>query len=290
MFEGGIPDCSEIRVSLIERIETVSLIVDRIGDGSVMMLKRRPKFLFLIFAALVLGPQVVEAKDKKNLMYEGKSVTEWVGKLIYSKIDGKKKAMRAIKAIGEPAVPILIKNLNKRDAFYWVAAALGELGDKSVPAVPSLISRLNDKYDRNADKAYEVIRQIGPKSVPYLVKALSKERKFAAKLKLVKLLGTFGAAAKDAVPQLAKLLREKNPDMRKAASLSLSNLGPEAAKAAAKELSNKKSYVRLAAASSLARMGASAKDVVPLLEARLKKEKKKDVKAAIQNAILNIKA
>ncbi|MDF1666205.1 MAG: HEAT repeat domain-containing protein [Planctomycetota bacterium] len=256
-----------------------------------MMLKRKSKFLFLILTGLVLCPQIVEAKDKKkNLMYDGKSVTEWVGKLIYSKIDGKKKAMTAIKAIGEPAVPYLIKNLGKRDAFYWVAAALGELGEKSVPAIPKLISHLSDKYDRNADKAYEVIRQIGPKSVPYLVKALSKEKKFAPKLKLVKLLGTFGAQSKDAVPAIAKLLRNKNPDMRKAASLSLGNMGPTAAKAAAKELSNKKSYVRLAAAASLARMGASAKEVVPLLEARLLKEKKKDVKEAIKNAILNIKA
>lgn len=254
------------------------------------MFQRIAKFQVLILAGLVLCPQIVEAKDKKNPMYQGKSVSEWVGLLIFSKIDGKKKAMNAIKAIGEPAVPILIKNLNKRDGFYWVAAALGELGEKSLAAVPKLIPRLNDKYERNAHKAYEVIRQIGPKGVPFLVKALKKERKFKAKMTLVKLLGTFGAGAKDAVPNIASLLRNKDPNMRKAASLALGNMGPTAAKAAAKALSNKKSYVRLAAASSLSRMGASAKDVLPLLEARLKKEKKKDVKAAIQNAIQNIKA
>ena len=253
------------------------------------MVKTKSSWLLVLGISVLLCPQIAEAKDKK-VMYQGRSVNEWVGKLVYSKIDGKKKAMAAIKNIGAPAVPILIKNLKKRDAFYWCAAALGELGEKSVAAVPSLISRLNDKYDRNADKAYEVIRQIGPKSVPYLVSALKREKKFPAKLKLVKLLGTFGANAKDAVPQVAALLRNKNPDMRKAATLSLSNMGPTAAKAAAKELSNKKSYVRLAAAASLARMGANAKDVLPLLEARLQKEKKKDVKEAIKNAILNIKA
>jgi HEAT repeat protein len=252
----------------------------------------RPLMLLLIGSCFFALPGPAQAKDKKKkkVVYQGRTVSEWVGKLIYSKIDDKKDALNAIKAIGEPAVPFLIKNLNKRGAFYWCAAALGELGAKSGAAVPALISHLSDKDERNADKAYEVLRQIGPPSVPHLVKALPKQKNFKTKIKVIKLLGSFGAAAKDAVPSLAPLLRNKNQDMRKAATLALGNMGETAAAAAMKELNNRKSYVRLAAAYALSRMGASAKAAIPLLEARLAKEKKKDVKEAIENALGNIKS
>jgi HEAT repeat protein len=245
----------------------------------------------LSLCILAAFPTHARAKDKKKkrVIYKGRTVTEWVGKLVYSKIDDKKEAMRAIKAIGVPAVPILVKNLKKRGAFYWCASALGQLGEKSVPAVPALISHLADKDQRNADKAYEVLRQIGVKSVPALIKALPKQKSFKGRVKVINLLGAFGQSAAEAIPKLAPGLSNKNPEMRQVTVRALGSMGPKAALAVVKYINHKKSYVRLSAASCLARLGASAKSAIPVLEARLKKEKKKDVKAAIQNALINIK-
>lgn len=152
----------------------------------------------------------------------------------------------ALGCIGPKAVDRLIPLLDHRDVMVRVYAidALGMIGSGAAKAVPKIIVALDDRETRfpavtalsgigtpalsalrkltASDKA--VLREMaisalaysGPTALPYLRKAVTDED-LMVKLVAILALEDMGPAAKPAAPELASILRDSNPTVRRLA-------------------------------------------------------------------------
>jgi HEAT repeat protein len=104
------------------------------------------------------------------------------------------------------------------------ASRLGSFGTAAAPAVPDLATALDaDEESSVRGKVAEALARIGTPAVPTLVE------RFHAKDREVRILAIFGvgrmgSAAAQAIPQLEKLLKDEDRDVRLAAELSLRRL------------------------------------------------------------------
>lgn len=179
---------------------------------------------------------------------------------------GKVKALDELAARGEEAadsrmrIEALLKDKSARVRAH-AALALGSIGPKAKDSVTALAELLKDKDStvrrtalwalrairpgskvmiplcvkllEDADPAIRarilnVIAEIGVEAVPVLVKGLEDE-KFAFWALLI--LRDIGPAAKDAIPAVAEKLKDKRPEIRREAVLTLGAFGEAAAPA-----------------------------------------------------------
>jgi HEAT repeat protein len=204
----------------------------------------------------------------------------------------------ALSSIGPGAsnsVPALTKLLKSPNAMVrgHAANALEEIHDGSKPVLVALADLLDDKDAnvrraaidalvaihpgpdvlvpilvramKNADMdpsvivpALEVLAQLGDAGMPALMEALQhpKTRYWACIA-----LGSMGPKAKAAVPDLTKLVNEKEPALRMQAVIALGDIGPDAKPAVPtliKALSDDQYSVRYGAAYALGRIGDKA--------------------------------
>ena len=102
------------------------------------------------------------------------------------------------------------------------AEALGKIGPAAHKAVPHLIRMFYERYfaKKNApDVAMEALVRIGEPAVQGLVEAIrtKPQVRILAPMTLEKI----GPAAKEAIPELQKLIHDNNPAVRAAASEAL---------------------------------------------------------------------
>lgn len=165
------------------------------------------------------------------------------------------QAAQSFSRLGKEAVPELVKLLQNSEPprRALAAFALGHVGPEARQAAPALVQALIDPRDRNVryraaealaridpregllwslcwalsdddvdvrGRAAETLVQLGSKSVPTLIEALSdvdcRSRTGAAKA-----LGDIRPRAKDAVPALRELLKDSDDDVREAAKQAL---------------------------------------------------------------------
>src|SRR5262249_42540539 len=112
----------------------------------------------------------------------------------------------ALGRLGEKAVPYLREALRDDDVLVRrdAASSLGEMGDKARPAISDLVNSLN-----KAGTDSEV-----------------KKIVLATVVKLVK------PTDRDAIADLAKVLNDRDPEVRRNAAFALSNIGGDGAAAA----------------------------------------------------------
>ncbi len=121
----------------------------------------------------------------------------------------------------------------------WKALeALAKLGPQAAPAVPVLITRLEDESDRY--RAISVLGAIGPAAapaVPALLKRLAYTLSVQDKLYrdesteaigIIETLSNIGPTAKEAVPLLRQALKDKVSTIRYFATHALGEMGPAA--------------------------------------------------------------
>lgn len=121
----------------------------------------------------------------------------------------------------------------------------------------TLVDALDSQYDRVREKAGEVLAAKGPQSIPVLVQALQDRRSRVREGAATALRG-FG---KEAVPVLVEALEADNSRLRRGACRALAELGPEAkgaVDALARLLGDKNEDVREQAARALAAVGEAA--------------------------------
>ncbi len=123
-------------------------------------------------------------------------------------------ALDELTSIGEPAVPVLTKALEKPAVRYWAVLALGELGDKAAPAVDALIAALKDDRAETRREVLVTLARIGPdaaKAVPAITPLLNDQDKAVAHAAVLALgrMGPAAASAVDAVRQLRKTTKDE---------------------------------------------------------------------------------
>jgi|GEM_PF-1875141 len=203
-----------------------------------------------VFGALAhLGPQANAALPELiRIVTEGNAESDIL------------EALVQIDPEGKDCVPALITALKSKEVEFVHAAAnylslLGPRAEAAIPALAETITR-DDNYDGDFYNSYHpqvtaarALRRIGPgakTAIPVLIKALKyrriirprfddddEERDCSAAAAAAQVLGSFGTAAKDAVPALIEAAQTREKDevnwpVRKAAILALGQIGPDA--------------------------------------------------------------
>ena len=125
-----------------------------------------------------------------------------------------------------PAAVALAKLITDDDADVRHAAldALAEIKPGPEMTVPLLVQALQDKDDAVIRRSLHALAERGAAIVPAMVEAMKDDRtEFYALL----VLHEIGPEAKDAVPAICKLIKEKNePYQRQEAAMTLGMIGP----------------------------------------------------------------
>lgn len=179
------------------------------------------------------------------------------------------QAPKAERPAARPDVVALIEKLRSEDKKERGAAraALKRIGR---PAVPALVEALRDKSSSLRGEAAMVLGWIGAdakEAVPALARAL-KDVGYVSVL-AAGALRDIGPAAKDAVPGLIKALEDEYEELRTSAACALSAVGAPAAEEVVpvliKALRDDCPLVREAAAGALGIIGRGQEETVPAL-------------------------
>jgi hypothetical protein len=219
------------------------------------MKRIRPWFwmagIFLLLAGALLW--ILKGEPR----HQGRSLTYWLVKLESGSPGEKAAAEEAIRALGDRAIPHLLRFLSYETTDWKQRAAMAleklplewfhapdrwmdpgklqhrgilgfrTLGTDAAPAIPLLSLHLtNGPHNGNAAFA---LAAIGPETIPILIRSL--ESQYAqARLCSVWALGSLGPQAREAVPSLLKLL-EKEPGLSRFILDELAEIEPSTAEA-----------------------------------------------------------
>jgi HEAT repeat protein len=144
--------------------------------------------------------------------------------------------LHVLVAIGEPAseaVPELMDGLSN-DNFhvrYLCCRALGNVGAAAKPAVRPLIEKLRDTNPSVRRNAALALGKLGPKVAPDAVKPLveaMKDRFIPVREEAVLAVGQFGELAQFAIPDLKKMMDDREGKVRPQAARSMWKLTGDA--------------------------------------------------------------
>lgn len=219
-------------------------------------------------------------------------------------------ARKALAAIGEPAVPALIRCI-ETDPELWSNAVrtLKEIGQAAESALPNLIKVLEhvgDEPNSAAEVAAEALAAIGPRAAVPVAEVLwlpdagrhitdhgggwqtiESESRHECVRKAFRLLGTDGAGG---VPVLIEVLKKGTAEQRAAAADCLSYVGLDAAPALhglRQCMRDDEAAVRSAACRALVRLGPKCREALPDV-LRLLNDEFEDCRAAAVEALVHL--
>jgi HEAT repeat protein len=204
---------------------------------------------------------LISRSNSRNLVYQGKTVTEWLLQLAApSAPKARAEAEAAFEALGTNAVPELARLLRADDARWrklaWshtgnlprrvrgqilqrvnspnayqihpvAARLLGKLGLGAAAAEPDLVWALQDKVNGTYWEAGAALGRIGKPAVPDLMHAL-QDGDTLVRGAAVNGLGEAGPAAAPAVPALIQMLTRGTANEQQIAAASLAKIGAPA--------------------------------------------------------------
>lgn len=214
----------------------------------------------------------------------GSSAKAAVPELIIKLKDGKEtekaRAAAVLAAIGPGAViaiPVLIESLQRTEPNLKenAAEALGKIGLAARAAIPELRKSLGDRPWVRVNSALALWEIAGStEGVPVLIAGLQGDDSWIKELSLRKLVEIGPPAAASAVPDIRKLLSDKDYRLKKYALEGLGTMGEEG-KAALPELieivksTHTDTEFYETAVRILGSLGPAAKDAIPALAERL---------------------
>lgn len=242
----------------------------------------------------------VEAAYKLSLLWPQQDVKGAFAALIETMKDPSEQVrISAASALGElhveQAVGVLIDATHdpSSEVVLFAVQSLGQIGPPSAPAVPELLSLLeNEKYHTRqvAAKALARIDVNVEEAASVMIEDLTLPNEWA-RYEAAYVLGFMGQAAQSAIPALKGLLKDQSRNVQQQACRTLRNIGTSEAKDALKEypescdsganakisveqqvtmliedLNLPKEFSRVSAVISLGRMGQAAQPAIPALK------------------------
>jgi HEAT repeat protein len=140
----------------------------------------------------------------------------------------RRAALNTLVKFGTCAVPQLIKALSDDCNVLlqeWASRTLGSIGANAAEAAPDLRRILYSTKMTVRKVAMETLEKIGKGAIPELVKTLADDRDDVLQEWAGRTLGSIGAEAVEAAPNLSKALDSKKIAVREAATKALVQLG-----------------------------------------------------------------
>lgn len=215
--------------------------------------------------------------------YEGKSLKEWLEVLRTGTDRDARTACEVVGLLGKDAVPALRGFMKDKVASVRdrSASAVGEIGDDAREAIPDLIALLGDSDSRvreSAAKALGAFTTLDKTAVAPLVELFSEDIRtsFAAGYAA----GAVAKTGKAGVGRLVTALRDSSSGVRKYAARGLGLIGPDAKEALPQLVrllkTDRDTDVRREAATALGRIGTDTEEsLVTLID--LVKSRNKDL-------------
>jgi len=245
---------------------------------------------WLMMSAVLLCSALPPAAAQSDPTAKAGSVDGWIRALEDPNPLTRMKAAGALENMGpaaKRAIPALRKMLSSSSSRVFAAQALLKVDPTATPSlVPILVEALRDSDPTRGFHrvlAAQLLGNIGPPAasgVPALVEALQPKDDTAAneglRQEAANALGRIGPlGASEAVPALARALKDVSPVVREVAAQSLRHVGPDAGRAVtelAEALADDSNLVRLHAAEALGELGPSARAATSALRRALEDE------------------
>ncbi|OKH30225.1 hypothetical protein NIES2119_31320 [[Phormidium ambiguum] IAM M-71] len=169
----------------------------------------------------------------------------------------------------ESSIPQLVEATEDEDS--WVrssaVATLGKIRSQPEITIPCLVRRLKDWNQEVQQAAAVALGRMGSPAVPELIK-LFKDRDSNVRRHAAFALSAIGSEAKAAVPALIKATQDSNRAVRQQAIEALGQVGSDektATPVLIAALKNQDWQIRATAAHTLGKIGSPAKSVIPAL-------------------------
>jgi HEAT repeat protein len=204
-------------------------------------------FLVLALLALVGPAAAFPTGPKKEPEVDGKKLSEWAEVLSSDDVVQRQGAVLALAKFGPEAAPVLAQALTDKQLVnvrLWAAHALGKMGPKAKAAAPQLEAALKDEVGLVRIEAARALWKVAEDkaAVTALGESL-KDKDASTRHGAAEALGAIGPAAKAAVPDLVRALKDdgfavSSPrpgvtewrPVREAAAKALKKVDPAAAK------------------------------------------------------------
>jgi len=217
-----------------------------------------------ILLLAIVGGEVWQALLPDDPVYQGKTVSQWFSQIdSRSGVSHQDKAVQALVAMGDQAVPYLIKQ------YSAPASTVRDRLTQWLNKIPWLKLRLLSSSERHL-RAYVPLMLMGPRAqaaIPQLVK-LTERRNNA--IDAIQLLGYIHSRPELVIPLLSGCLKEDDAMIayRKPCVVALGRFGKDAFRAAPMlqpMLTNQDEEMQFYAATSLLGIGDSIELAVPII-------------------------
>jgi HEAT repeat protein len=190
-------------------------------------------------------------------------------------------ALGVLQAVGEPAVPTIVKALKFPEVRMAAMAVLGRIGQSAKEAVPALVDVVKSSDVRERRQALLSLGAMGPAAraaVPAATQAV-RDADPNVRYAACYALGKMGVTAMDARPVLQQQLDSKDQQLALSAAWALMRIDPDCARTPPKALpmlqkalSDPDAMVRLEAASSIRCLGPHARPAAAALRTMAKED------------------
>lgn len=223
--------------------------------SQVRQMRRRAIFkvvvVLTVAVAAVTAAFLFSVKEPEP-KYEGKGIREWTVQLSYGTAEQIQEARVAMKAMGQPAVPYLIRMLKKEDSRFdtWIrktsgsslwydgpanyshaiaATALRELGSEAQNSIPALEKVAGEREYVAAYKAKATLTVIRNESIAGLAKTLEDRRQtnWSNWVVAASLASELGDSARPLIPLFIEGLGDTNWRIRWKATSALGSIALE---------------------------------------------------------------